>query len=64
LPAQQVEKPAAAPQESTPGERDAAAGEDEELASLSPKERRERRASQFIKEDVSNPLLKKLKGNS
>lgn len=55
-------KAAAAPQVSTPKEESAAPAE-EDLSHLTSRERRERRASQFIKEDSSNPLLKKLKGN-
>jgi len=56
-------KPAAAPQVQTP-EGESAASAEEDLSHLTLRERRERRASQFIKEDSSNPLLKKLKGNN
>jgi len=63
LPGLQSEKPAAAPQDPTPKE-SAAPAEEEDLSHLTSRERRERRASQFIKEDSSNPLLKKLKGNN
>lgn len=60
----QADKPAAAPQDPTPKGESAAPAEEEDLSHLTSRERRERRASQFIKEDSSNPLLKKLKGNN
>lgn len=55
--------PAAAPQVLTPKEgADDAPAEAEDLSMLTPKERRERRADQFIKTEAqaSNPLLKNL----
>ncbi len=57
-------KPAAALQVPTPKGESEAPVEDEDLSHLTSRERRERRASQFIKEDSSNSLLKKLKGNN
>jgi len=55
--------PAAAPQVFTPkGEAETPSPEDEDLSLLSPKERRERRADQFIKTESqsTNPLLKSI----
>ena len=54
-----AETPAAAPQGLTPKGDDEA--ESTDLANLTPKERRERRADQFIKPESTNPLLKNLK---
>jgi|ThiBio_inoc_biof_1041523.scaffolds.fasta_scaffold00229_41 hypothetical protein len=55
--------PAAAPQVLTPKEGDdTPPAEEEDLSLLSPKERRERRADQFIKTEAqsTNPLLKSI----
>lgn len=61
----QIDKPAATPQDLTPKEADASSGDDiEEISKLTVRERRERHASKFIKEDSSNPLLKNLKGKT
>ena len=58
-----VTTPAAAPQVLTPKEGDETPpAEEEDLSLLSPKERRERRADQFIKTESqsTNPLLKSI----
>lgn len=60
----QADKPAAAPQDLTPREQSTAPADDEDVSNLTVRERRERHAAKFIKEDSSNPLLKKLKGNN
>jgi len=56
---------AATPQDLTPkGEHQEQDGQGDDLAGLTTKERRERRASQFIKDEKPNPLLKNLKGKT
>lgn len=54
-----AETRAAAPQGITPKGEDES--ESEDLANLTQKERRERKADQFIKPEYTNPLLKNLK---
>jgi hypothetical protein len=57
--------PAAAPQVFTPKEEaQEATAEAEDVSQLSAKERRERRADQFIRPETTNPLLKSFKEKS
>jgi len=57
--------PVASPQVLTPkGDQEEQDGQEDDLAGLTLREKRERRASQFIKDDKTNPLLKSLKGKT
>ena len=60
-----AENPAASPQDSTPKEgQEEQDSQGDDLAGLTTRERRERRAKQYIKDEAPNPLLKNLKGKT
>ena len=66
-PARPVERPSVttpapvAPSAEAREEEQQQAGQGDDLTGLSPKERREKRADQFIKAETTNPLFKRLK---